>query len=517
MEKYATYRQSRTPQSLIFLLFISTGINYVVCETFIIVPSSESSCPDLEICYTLNQYASNSNLSSGLDNITLELQPGIHSLNVPLIVSDISSFTMRGIDATLQCVKKFNFSYTEDVTLGGISFINCGGRSSVFENHVVVVSNFILERSSFETDQPFYIGSTSNVNIVNSTFTNSPRGVLAISGYRTEILISNCTFSDNVQASSSSIGVISTSGGSSSVTIKNSVFKNNHMNEDHTSGAFQGRGETLTVINSTFVGNSGGRLGAGAIHAGYKSVTISSSFFNDNIGSDSGAVSSTRSNSVTVINRCMFFNNTNSKGSLSGGAVHVSADESSITIHESIFRSNNGTNGGGALGFIMDNSSISLNNSTFSDNTGGRFGGGGAIDILASNVSLIVKHSNFYTNNIEGDGGALRLRGDIRMVSINESTFQGNSAFHDGVLSVFYSQQLNDAKFVISNSVFINNINNNALGCGVLSVTAFTSNQEHTLHRRTVQISKSVFKSNNQSRPGVLRSGIICLILMPLS
>ena len=248
------------------------------------------------------------------------------------------------------------------------------------------------------------------------------------------------------------------------------------MNEDHTSGAFQGRGETLTVINSTFVGNSGGRLGAGAIHAGYKSVTITSSFFNDNIGSDSGAVSSTRSNSVTVINRCMFFNNTNSKGSLSGGAVHVSADESFITIHESIFRS---TNGGGALGFIMDNSSISLNNSTFSDNTGGRFGGGGAIDILASNVSLIVKHSNFYTKNIEGDGGALRLRRDIRMVSINESTFQGNSAFHDSVLSVFYSQQLNDANFVIINSVFINNIYN-TMHHRVWSTECYSISRAHT-------------------------------------
>ena len=108
-------------QFIIFtlLLFVSTAVHYVACETFIIIPTENSTlCPESEICYTLNEYASmNSNLSSNLDTITLELQPGTHTLDVPLAVRNISSFTMRGNNATLECKQRFNVTRAESVTL----------------------------------------------------------------------------------------------------------------------------------------------------------------------------------------------------------------------------------------------------------------------------------------------------------------------------------------------------------------------------------------------------------------
>ena len=240
----------------LLLLFVSAAINdYVVCEIFTIIPAESSTCPDSGICYTLNQYASTSSLSSGLDTITLELQPGTHTLEVPLVVSDISSFTLRGVDTTLVCEKRFNFTrLTENVILHGISFINCGGHGSIFENSVSDVRNFVIEDSIFQTDEPFYIQVTTNIQIINSTFTRSPKGVFYIFITR-NMLIRNYTFLDNnIQASSSSIesGVVLVSGASSSVTIENTVFRNNHVSGERITAAFQGHGQQLTVVNSTF-------------------------------------------------------------------------------------------------------------------------------------------------------------------------------------------------------------------------------------------------------------------------
>ena len=350
----------------ILLLLFFTAIQQVVSETFTIVPSSESICPK-EICYTLNQYASNSSLRLGLASITLELQPGTHTLDIPLAVSDISSFTLRGKNATLQCAQKFNFTGTEYVSLRDISFKNCGGHSSVIENHVDNIGSFVLEDSLFQSDEPFYIKSIINIQIINSTFTRSPRGVLSIFSLREHyILIRNCTFSDTSSSSSSKTGLISVHGVSSSVTIENSLFKNNHMGGNFTSRVFRGRGQKLTVINSTFLENSGGRFGIGAINSWYQSVTISGCTFRDNIGNIAGAVALNRANSAVIINGSVFFNNTSGSG---GGAVGIIGDESTITIECSYFDYNKALYYGGALEFSIDNSTISLNDCTFIENS----------------------------------------------------------------------------------------------------------------------------------------------------
>ena len=144
---------------VVLLLLFSTAIQHVVCEVFTIVPSSESTCPEEQICYTLNQYASNSNLSSGLDNITLELQSGTHTLDIPLVVSYISSFEMSGSGntmTTLHSVDEFSFYEVNFVHLSGIRFINGGSHSSstsTTQFSVFLVGMFILENSTFQTSK----------------------------------------------------------------------------------------------------------------------------------------------------------------------------------------------------------------------------------------------------------------------------------------------------------------------------------------------------------------------------
>ena len=423
-------------------------------------------------------------------------------------MSDISSFTMRGTNATLLCAEKFNFTAIEHVYLGGISFVNCGGRSSIFEWHVLEIGNFTLENSNFRTDEPFYTRSTGNILISSSTFTNSPRGVFSISS--TLILqIRDCLFADNVQASSSSDGVISSSGARSLVTIENSIFKNNRMISDFTSGGFEGSGQSLTITNSAFVNNTGGRLGAGAVYSGYESVVISGSTFRDNTGvRGAGAVTiGAVRNNVAVISQSMFLNNTAFGSSLLGGAVYVASDRSSITIRQSTFMNNNGTQGG-ALGFATDNSSILVDWSNFVGNTVHNRGNGGAIEALGSNVSIHVKQSLFTHNQVEGSGGALSLQGDLPIITINQSQFFSNVANDaGGAINVFYSQQRNNAELMISNSVFSEN---SATSCGAFGVTVSLFRRENKLRSRNVQIETSEFRSNRETGRQ-FGSGAMCI------
>ena len=491
----AMYIRSRIPLSFFCLLLILLGtLHDALSEIFTIVPSTAdfTSCPNESRCFTLSQYASNSSLSSNMSNITLELQPGTHSLNSPLTVSDISSFTMSGINATLVCVENFNVSAIEYVYLGGISFVNCGGHSSIFEHHILDVGNFTLENSIFQTDEPFYILWANNILIANSTFTNSPRGVFSISSPLI-LLIRHCVFSDNIQASTSSIGVIRSSGTRSSVTIENSIFKNNHMNVDLASGAFKGNGQSLTIINSTFANNTGGRFGTGAVALRYRSVLISGSSFRDNTGLRSAGAVTIRSRSTetvtALISQSVFLNNAATGRDLVGGAVYVSGSKSFITVHQGTFMDNNGTHGG-ALGFFIDDSHILVDQSIFVGNAGHDRANGGAVRVLGFNVSFIVKQSTFTRNKIEVSGGVLSLSGYFPIISINQSNFAKNTAKdRGGVISVFYHEQRGDAELEISNSVFSNN---SARKCGVLEVYSAT---EHTLHGRNVQIIKSVFTS----------------------
>ena len=514
------YRRSRIQLSVFCLLLILSGtLHHAVSETFTILPSTadDTACPNESQCFTVSQYASNSSLSSNMSNITLELQPGTHSLNFPLTVNDISSFTMRGINATLLCVKNstdFYFSAIEYVYLGGISFVNCGGQSSIVNHHVKDVGNFTLENSTFRTDEPFYIRSANYVLIANSTFTNSPRGVFSIIASPLILRIRDCVFSDNIQTLTSTSrvrAVITSTALRSSVTIENSIFKNNHMSTVLTSGAFQGRGQSLTIINSTFVNNTGGRFGAGAITLRYRSVVISGSSFRDNTGLRSAGAVTIRSlrstDTITaLISQSVFLNNTATGGDLLGGAVYVSASNSSITIHQGTFVDNNGTSVG-ALSFVTDDSHILVNRSTFLGNTGHDRADGGAVAVQGLNVSLIVKRSAFTRNKIEGSGGVLSLSGYFPMISIKQSEFTKNNAGdRGGVISVFLEQH-GDAELVISSSVFSNN---SAHSCGVLEVTSSLFRQERTLHSQNVQVNASIFTSNVQTS-SIIGSGVMCL------
>jgi hypothetical protein len=352
-------------QSTIIPLLLFTTIQHVVCETFIIVPSSESDCSD-EICYTLDQYTSNSSISLGLSNITLELQPGTYTLETPLLVGGIYSFTMSGSGSettTLTCIEDFGFTSTEFVRLGGINFINCGGATPPRYSISIIaarinVGTFILENSSFQSNERLYIESTNSVLIANSSFTRSPNGTLSI--LNSTVTIRNSVFADNYMTVTSdynvNVGVISTHR--SSIVIENSIFMNNHMYPSsspsvihraratvvHATGR-RSNNHTLIIVNSTFFNNSGRFIGA--VSSSLQSLVILRCTFSDNIGYSIAGALSVEGETV-LISQSTFRNNNNivrHRSLTSGGAVRASVgpQNASVTIQQSTFINNNST------------------------------------------------------------------------------------------------------------------------------------------------------------------------------
>ena len=459
----------------------------MVCETFTIVPSIESDCPD-EICYTLDQYTSNSSISLGLSNITLDLQPGTHTLETPLLVGDICSFTMSGSGSritTLVCIEDFGFTATEFVRLGGINFINCGGpapsRYNIIINNIVAarlsVGTFILENSSFTSNERLYIESTNSVLIANSSFTRSPNGTLSI--LNSIVTIKNSVFIDNFMTVTSDYkvnpGVISIHR--SSMMIENSIFMNNHNNMYPSSSpqvtfraratvihATGGENHTLTIVNSSFINNSGRFIGA--VHSSLRSLAILGCIFSDNVGYSIAGALSVEGRTV-LISQSMFLNNNNIDYSISssGGAIKASIGpkNGSMTIHQSTFINNNSS--GAVVDIKLENFTSSMTlveESSFRGNTGGHRGGVLSVEGFSSQ-SFTIRRSTFVNNKAELGVSALSVDGSLNLIIIEQNTFANNSCQAVEHMIFEHRNHSYESNLVITDNLFVNN---SASSCG---------------------------------------------------
>ena len=94
---------------------------------------------------TLSQFAENLT-----NETTLIFSPGNYSLESELVVEDVHSFSMfvwpgSSSKAVITCGHnaRFEFRNVSTVTVSGLEFVGC------FDNHVISVSLFQLEKSGF--------------------------------------------------------------------------------------------------------------------------------------------------------------------------------------------------------------------------------------------------------------------------------------------------------------------------------------------------------------------------------
>ena len=253
----------------VLTLFLFVQFSTVSCDTFYIVTSSSSPCPEEYIgvpCLTLQQYASNPSRSQ---NITLLVEPGMYSLSTILMASNSYNFTMASTNATVTCTSataQFEFNTVENVHISGITFQGCRNtaiRMLQVTSASIVSCNFIDNQvfSGSRSGGCFYI-TTSSVIISESEF-----------------------FCDN-QAISGGCFYIT----SSSVTISESEF---HSNQASYAGCFYITSSSLTIRESEFYNNRGSSGSGGCLYITSSFVIFSDIELCNNRAYSGGASSST--------------------------------------------------------------------------------------------------------------------------------------------------------------------------------------------------------------------------------
>ncbi len=227
--------------------------------------------------------------------------------------------------------------------------------------------------------------------------TSSGGGIFNDSG---TVTVSNSTFVGNSPDASGG-GIFNYYG---TVNVSNSTFTSNAAGALSGGGIFNQHG-TLNVSRSTFAGNSAGSSAGtgGAIYNNYGTLSVSNSTFAGNsAAADGGAIYNWYS-TLTVSNSTF---SGNSSGFEGGGAIYNGYD-APVVVSNSTFSGNSGNFGGGILSF----GPVTVSNSTFSGNSASSSNAGGGIHTFDGSVTLkntIVANSplgnNCFGTIIDGGG-----------------------------------------------------------------------------------------------------------------
>ncbi len=217
------------------------------------------------------------------------------------------------------------------------------------------------------------------------------------------------------------------------LTIKNSVFLNNTAWKDGDStidldsgyGGALGNWAEATIINSTFSGNTA-EINGGAITSGYKVYGS---------GTDVRYSSLTIQGGTTVGSKTLFFGN----NAQYGGAI---INGTSLSINTGIvqFIDNTASKNGGA---IHNTYYTNRGDNKFPEND---TDGLGTITISGTGSDYTKDEIYFVNNTAEGYGGAICSNYDFTAsegnpVSINHTTFHGNSATTGGALAAYEASE----------------------------------------------------------------------------
>jgi hypothetical protein len=205
------------------------------------------------------------------------------------------------------------------------------------------------------------------------------------------------------------------------LTVSDAVISNNSagfngggidVNSDY------GTSSSLSVINSTFSGNSAGS--GGAIFTEFSRMSVTNSTFSKNTANYGGAIFD---ESITTITNSTFSNNTGGSG---GAILH---DLQTTTIAGSTF-SNNSARTGGSI--YNGSSQLTINNSTISDSSAQSGGGISSFENLTINNSTV---SNNRALTGQGFGGGIAFfagTGTLNNVTIaNNQAITGGGVYSD--------------------------------------------------------------------------------------
>ena len=329
-----------------------------------------------------------------------------------------------------------------------------GGALLIYNGSVANISNSIFLGNAGELGGVLAAHVGSTVNVSDSQFINN------------EALLLNNRGSLNRAVG----GAIDVNSGSSLV-VTDSVFTGNAATRSgglggaisvtrNASTAESANDASVTITRTTFTDNSSNFGGAIYLDPGFNSITINQSTFLRNHGTND-----------------LFAGNYTGSGGAIAGVGGSTSGKSIVNINDSEFESNSAVSLGGAMYFTGGSAdkylTLNLNSSTLLSNNAG-WGGG----ILArefstgSNNQMNINNSTFTANDADNYGGAISGINGAKF-NVKHSTLYANTAAVNGGGIDIHS---GSATAVLSNSLLVDNIANNAINSGVGTPgTPFTS------------------------------------------
>ena len=493
---------------------------------YVISPSNRiSSCQPMSKCFTLSQFAANSK-SYLKQNTTLMLQPGNHTLDSVLVVSNIAKFFMTSMIAgtsNIACtpsgklslqmvqyasVENLFFTHCVDNTISNVqrlklsmlAFLGPSIRASGTAIHVNNASitiyqcsfSFYLYGSIQNTSNLLRYGyaaremmawtggalisSRSNVTIDQSIFKkNRAQFGGAIYTVKSSVIITNSVFDFNTANSSHSTTV---AGGSAICAVSSVIFINSskliksHVYYGYSlGGALAIVGSKLTIANSLVSDNRAYNSGGG-IHAISSNINMINCTCLKN-RADSGGLFALNGSTLMLLNTYISDN----RASISGGAV-VSFN-SIVTMRFTLVMGTYAQLGG----VVYSNaSSIAIERSMLSGNLAMIDGG---IVYCHKNCNIRANESMFSSNAVEQNGGVVSVDKDCYVMAMG-CEFFNNSASNGAVF------RSSSSLFSITKSTFRSNV-------------AYTEGGAIAIINSMLYISKTSFARNRALVGGVLR------------
>ena len=430
----------------IILSLFSVLINSVSSETFYIVTSPKSHCPQEfrgEPCLTLKQYASH---SSKIPNVTLIMESGSHILQETRF--QFGSYAARGYSFIMMAqstrtvtTSSITISYVQYAKISGITFTGTNAYIMISDAQVVFVNDCTFQGTGF------HLSDVNNITISRCNFSDYSshrstyyyqRGALSINAYSsTVVMIAQCNFNNNERAIEIQVYRYYGYYGNEkqSLYITASIFRNNTLG-----GAvyFTGDRASILVYQSIFVSNTASQSG-GAIHLDVKHLncSITESTFIQNSASSCGALTIVKYNDnsiIKIIDSIFNYNSAESISNSGGGAVCIM--NTTALISKSTFVGNTAAGFGGAM--VSHNSTVVINDTTFHNNTAGLDGGALITYIHPSNYTIT--QSTFIHNQAGDDGGAIFVGHRGSYVRLEMCTFTSNHAIdRGGAIAIFGS------------------------------------------------------------------------------
>ena len=180
--------------TVLFLLFLAVVPTLATTDVYYITAGDSLSCPPHQICHNLSYYISQPDFFTA--NTIIVFLEGEHKLDKEdfIHISGTHNLTLKGqgqwpiagaeetvMQSTviINCTRGrggFNFATSNDITVDGLTVINCGGHNKAALNFTSV-NNINFRKNSIQhmTGYGLYLLNCNNVTITNSSYYQSAK------------------------------------------------------------------------------------------------------------------------------------------------------------------------------------------------------------------------------------------------------------------------------------------------------------------------------------------------------